>query len=551
MGVEEKQVASSNNEAFKEENDDIVLPAVLPLSKNRPWYKFFDEYEYRDLYERRGVQHKWWRWFDENDTPEERRYILKLDILVTSYCFISYWVKNMDSGNINNAYISGMKTDLNLGGNDLVHLQVMFTLGGVICQIPFTYLFPKVRMNWLIPGMDIIWGLFTLAQYKAQSRRELMAYRFLVGAAEASFFPGVHYVLGSWFKAHEIQRRGGIFYFGLMLGGSTTGLLQSAVLKSLDGVHGIAGWRWVFIIDAVITIPIGFLGFLTWPGTPDKIQSLFFSQKDKEIAKRRAKINGSKAPKGFSWSVVKKALTSWHLPVLIVWDVLFWNSGTQAGVFLLWLKSVYPEEKYVPWINRISAVPYAIGIGFVFIACFGADVFRSRWFFLNLMQLINWINLVILSIWKVSNTAKWYAFFTQYACWAMSSVLYGWANDILRHDDEYRSLVLILMNLMAQQSIAWTPLIFWKTTSAPKYQMGFIYAAIITFLIILWTFVVLYFFKQDERAYYFEKLGQVDHSEYELDDEYHESNVTQKTAASKNRHKKSEVVINSHSIEIK
>ncbi|KAK9328869.1 major facilitator superfamily domain-containing protein [Lipomyces starkeyi] len=499
-------------DAEKGRSEEKTLLSVKPLPKKRPWYKFFDEYEYRDLYERNGLNHKWYHWFDENDSPEERRYILKLDLLITSYCLISYWVKNLDQTNVNNAYTSGMKEELNLQGNALVDLQVMYNVGCVIMQIPFLYLFPKCRMNILIPGLDIVWGLFTLAQYRAKNKAHMMAFRFLIGCAEGPFFPGVHYVLGAWFKSHEIQRRGGIFYMGLMLGSTTAGLLQASVFQHLNGVNGLSGWRWMFIIDAIITIPVGILGFFIWPGTPDKLHSFFFTEKDAEIAKRRAKRNGTGKPKGFRWKVIKRALTSWHLPVLAIWDVLFWNSSGQSyGVFLLWLKSLGRYSTVMR--NNLSAIPPALGVLYIFIICFGADVFRSRWFFLCLAQTINWINLVILAVWTVPESAKWFAFMVQYFSISMSSVLYGWANDILRHDDEYRSLILIVINTLAQQSTVWTPLIFWQTVDAPRYLKGFTFAGTVSFCLVMWTFVVLYFFKRDEREYYFERLRENDESE--------------------------------------
>lgn len=394
-----------------------------------------------------------------------------------------------------------------MGGSDLTNLQVMYNVGCVIFQLPFLYLFPKVRMELLIPGLDIVWGFFTLAQYRAKSTREMMAYRFLVGAAEAPFFPGVHYVLGAWFKAHEIQRRGGIFYMGLMLGSCTAGLLQGAIYDNLNGVHGLAGWRWMFIIDAIITLPVGIMGFFIWPGTPDKLHSYFFNEKDAEIARRRAKRNGSAKTSKFSWAVLKRTFTSWHLPVLCFWDFLFWNSSAQGyGVFLLWLKSLgrFTTSK----IQNISAAAPALGILYVAISCFGADIFRSRWFFLCLPQLVNWTNHVILAIWDVPENAKWYAFLVQYTSNSMSSVLYGWINDIVRHDEEYRSVILILVNTFAQQSTAWTPKIFWESSTAPSYHMGFIWGAVISGTLILWTFVVLYFFKRDERAYYFKLVAE-------------------------------------------
>ncbi|KAK9245617.1 major facilitator superfamily domain-containing protein [Lipomyces tetrasporus] len=507
---------SSKEVSEKVTADERNLPSVKPLAENRRWWKFFDEYEYRDLYERNGRQHKWYHWFDENDTAEDRRYILKLDVFITSYCLISYWVKNLDQTNVNNAYVSGMKEELNLQGNALVDMQVMYSVGAVVFQLPFLYLFPKCRMNWLIPGMDIIWGFFTLAQYRATSKAQMMAYRFLIGCAEAPFFPGVHYVLGAWFKSHEIQRRGGIFYMGLMLGSTTAGLLQSSIHKHLNGVNGLSGWRWMFIVDAVITIPVGIIGFVMWPGTPDKLHSFFFTEKDAEIARRRAKRNGTGAPKGFRKDVLKRVFTSWHLPVLSFWNVLFWNSSAQSqGVFLLWLKSLGRFDTVK--LNNLGSIPPALGVVYIFITCFGADVFRSRWFFLCLAQGINWINLVILAIWNVPESAKWFAFMVQYFSISMSSVLYGWTNDILRHDDEYRSVVLILMTAIAQQSTAWLPLIFWQTVDQPRYLKGYSFAGTVAFTLICWTFFVLYYFKREEKEYYFKRLHESEQLESETE----------------------------------
>ncbi|KAK9454033.1 major facilitator superfamily domain-containing protein [Dipodascopsis uninucleata] len=481
----------------------------------RPWYRFFDEYEYQDLYDRNGLSHKWYHWFDENDTPEERRYLIKLDLLLTFYCFVSYWVKNLDQSNISNAYASGMKEDLNLIGNSLTHLTVIYSVGVVVAHFPMIYLFPKLRMDWLLPALDIIWGLFTLAQYRAKSKAELMVFRFFVGLCEGPFFPGVHYVLGAWFKSHEIQRRGGIFYMGLALGSMTSGLLQGAVYNSLNGVGGLAGWRWMFIFDAVITIPIGILGFLVWPGTPDKMHSIFFTEKDRQIALVRQKKYGYRGPKGFSWPVFKKALTSWHLPVLAFWDVLFFNSAGQAGSgFILWLKASgkYSTSK----MNDLSSIPPALLFVWLIIICFGADIFRSRWFFLCFSQFINWIGCVILAIWFVPDAAKWFAFMTQYFSWAMSSVLYGWMNSTLKFDDEYRSIVLLTVDLIANQSTIWTPLIFWKTSEAPRYRHGYIFVSCTSGLIIPWTIVVLYFYKKQEKQYYFKRLNELNAINFRL-----------------------------------
>jgi hypothetical protein len=131
-----------------------------------------------------SVQRRKWyqiKWFADDDTKEERQLILKLDLLIVPYAFLAYWTKYIDQSNINNAYVSGLSDDLNLRGNALVHLQTIYTVGAVLGQIPFAYLFTKFPMSWVIPALDISWGVFTLLQYRVTSYGELMAYRFLVG----------------------------------------------------------------------------------------------------------------------------------------------------------------------------------------------------------------------------------------------------------------------------------------------------------------------------------------------------------------------------------
>jgi MFS family permease len=95
-----------------------------------------------------------------------------------------------------------MKEDLGFKGNELVRLQTMYILGAVLGQLPFMYLFTRVPMYYLIPFLDIAWGIFTLLQYRVNGFAELAAYRFLVGWFEAAFFPAIHYIFGQ-FLAHR------------------------------------------------------------------------------------------------------------------------------------------------------------------------------------------------------------------------------------------------------------------------------------------------------------------------------------------------------------
>jgi hypothetical protein len=82
-----------------------------------------------------------------------------------------------------------MSDDLHFHGNQLVEFQMIFVVGNVLGLLPFAYLFPKVPMHWLVPSLDLGWGIFTLLQYRAQSFAEIMAYRFMVSIFEVFLQP--------------------------------------------------------------------------------------------------------------------------------------------------------------------------------------------------------------------------------------------------------------------------------------------------------------------------------------------------------------------------
>lgn len=158
---------------------------------------------------------KWYHWYHPADSHAERKLVAKLDLLIVTYAFITYWAEYLDQSNLSwsnirycfghhakqpladNAYVSGMSDDLGFEGNELVHFQTMYNLGAVLGQLPFALLFPKIRMNFLVPALDILWGVFTLLQYRAQGYSEIMAYRFLVGLFEVIYNLSTHRLLQS------------------------------------------------------------------------------------------------------------------------------------------------------------------------------------------------------------------------------------------------------------------------------------------------------------------------------------------------------------------
>lgn len=485
---------------------------------NRPWYKFFDEYEYRLPKKTLNgkSEQKWYQWYDANDTPEERRLIWKLDIILTFYSMIAYFVKYLDQTNLNNAYVGGLKEGIGMKGNDLVQTQVMFTVGNIIFQIPFMYFLVGVPLNYLLPSLDIIWSVLTILTSQVTNVQGLKAIRFFIGACESGNYLAYQYLFGTFYTSN-ITLRSMIYYVGQFLGVLFSALIANGIESHMDGLHGLAAWKWIFIIDGIVSVIVGLVGVYSLPGTPDNCYSIFLSDDEIRLLRRRLKKNHTasnpreSAKSFFDLNLWKQIFQSWEIYVLTLWNVFCWNNNNgSSGAYLLWLKSLTKVDSITgELVQRFSAARVqlfaaltpGLGIIWLLLTCISADLFKCRWGAILFSQVFNIVGNVILAVWHVPEGAKWFAFCLQYFGWAMAPVLYSFQNDICRRDARKRAVILVTMNILAQTSTAWTSVLVWKTVESPRYLKGFTYTASCALALVIWTFLVLYFYKKQEKKY--------------------------------------------------
>lgn len=511
-GDGEEHLQESNFEeegTAKEDEKYLSVPIEYRDEANRPWWKFFDEYEYRQNKYVRGA-HKVWKWFDENDSPAERKIMWKLDILLTFYSFMAYWVKYLDQVNLNNAYINtGFTTDLGMKGNDLVNTQVLFNVGNIVFCIPFIYILYACPLSYVLPLLDLCWSLCTIGVSQINSVWQLKVLRFFIGSFEAPSYLAYQYLFGTFiYNPAMIARRSMIYYMGQYLGIMTSGLLSGAIVEHLDGVMGYHAWRWIFIIDGCISLGIGILGLYMIPGTPSDMYSIFFSDDEIRLLRRKLKENhvaGRPDPKQaikniFSYEMWKSILISWEFWVLTAYNFFLWNGQfTSSGAYNLWLKSLNRYNQGL--IQFKTALPPGLGFVWLFIVSMFADLFHCRYGAVIFSQLMNMSGSIILAVWNVSDTAKWYAFCVSYFAWAGAPTVYSWQNDICRRDAQKRAVVLVWMNMFAQAGTAWSSVIVWKTVEAPRYLKGYSWAAANAFALIIGSFVVLALYKWNEKKH--------------------------------------------------
>ena len=490
---------NSLSENSKDVVDEIVIKEYRDESL-RPWWKFFDEYEYRPTPEA-GKKQEWWRfrWFSKTLSTEERNLLIKLDLTVGVYALLGYWIKFLDSANLNNAYVTGLKEDIGMKGNDLIDTQVIFLVGNIIFELPWLFLLPRVSLPYVLFGAELIWSFFTLITFKVLTPAMLKAFRFIIGSAEAPFFVIFHYSAASWYKPTEIGTIGAIFYCGQFIGVLTSGFLQGAA-STIQG--NLKGWQYMFIIDGSISLFVAILTLFLQPGTPSRCYSIWLTDDEIRLGRKRMKENGTDMSHDvksfFDKQTWKKIITSWQFWVLSFLQMFGFNTNnTSSGSFALWLKSL---DRYSPKkLNDLTTIPPALGLIWIMIVCVGADITGKRFGMVFFSFIMNFISNIILAVWNVPESAKWAGFYLSYWSWSQSSVFNPLISDILRHDSNQRAIEWMIIYIMGLQSSAWVLRLAFPTVDAPRFLAGFTTCAVLSLAFNLLLIVAYFFYKRDER----------------------------------------------------
>lgn len=261
-------------------------------------------------------------------SPEERRLLLKLDVAILTISCFGFFMKFLDQTNMISAYISGMREDLSMLGNEYTYATTAYTVGYAIMQVPSTLIVQKIPPAIWLGVMEVGWGVWTFAQAGMSNSGQLYAFRFLVGLFEASFSPVVLYVIGGWYTKTELAKRTTLFQITAPLGAAFSGYLQAAVYEGLDGRNGLAGWRWLYIICGLMTVPVGIATFFFFPDTPYKKKPWFLTEEEHAIALRRVQSVGIAPPAKITWGTFTRILSRWRIYAFVLGYVVSSTLGS-------------------------------------------------------------------------------------------------------------------------------------------------------------------------------------------------------------------------------
>ncbi len=176
------------------------------------------------------------------------------------FLMLCYFAAYLDRVNLGFAALT-FKGDLGISDAVFGLGAGIFFAGYFIFEVPSNILLEKIGARVWIARIMITWGIISAAMAFVSDATSFYAIRFALGVAEAGFFPGIILYLTYWYPSAERTRMVGLFMIAVALSGVIGAPLSSWILTTFGGVSGLKSWQWLFIIEAIPAIVLGFVTF--------------------------------------------------------------------------------------------------------------------------------------------------------------------------------------------------------------------------------------------------------------------------------------------------
>ncbi|KAI0365418.1 MFS general substrate transporter [Pilatotrama ljubarskyi] len=274
-------------------------------------------------------------------TPEEEKKLWrKIDMRLIPIMTLLYLVSYIDRGNIGNARLQGLLTQLDLDGQRyniaLVSEQMLSSaslrnLPRRLCSI--CMVLKKFRPSRWIPGMALAWGIAATLTGLVKNYHQLVGVRILLGSAESGLSPGIYYRLSMWYPRHMLQWRFGLFWGGATFSGAFSGLLSYGI-SFMSGTAGLLGWSWIFIIEGLVTVAAALLAFAVFVDLPDTAN--FLTPEERSFVINRLNEDNSSVgeEERFEFRHLTDAILDWKIIVGSITNISIVSPIYAAALFL-------------------------------------------------------------------------------------------------------------------------------------------------------------------------------------------------------------------------
>ncbi|KAI0842792.1 MFS general substrate transporter [Hypoxylon sp. FL0890] len=376
----------------------------------------------------------------EEERKLDRTILWKRDLLIVPIMGILYMVMFLDRTNIANARSlgigkpDGLEGALDMPTNGYNTALWIFYIPFVLAEVPANLILNlnKIRPGIWLGGQMFLLGVLGMCQGLTKSYGGLLAVRFLLGIFEAALPAGATYMISMYYTRREAAIRFAWFFNFALAGPLFSGLLAYAI-QNLNGVGGYQGWRWIFIIEGLMTVFISVFVIWLCPNFPQHAQSWFLTARERDRlvhlleVSRGAEDKGSAADNVSIW----KILVDWRIHLL---TMCFFCCDITASSVASFAPTILTELGWVSTIAQLMTMPiWASGIVATFVITWLTSYVNFRTPFLLgaiCLQIVGWC---IMVVYVPAPGVRYMAlFFMAMGTYPQMSILMGWLSANLR-----------------------------------------------------------------------------------------------------------------------
>jgi D-galactonate transporter len=280
--------------------------------------------------------------------------------------FISYLAAYLDRVNVGFAKLQ-MLTDLNYSQTVYGLGAGIFFIGYVIFEVPSNVILHRVGARMWIARIMFSWAILSALTAFVKTPTTFYILRFLLGAAEAGFIPGILLYLTYWWPAQRRGRITALFLAAIPMSGILGGPISGLVLQLMSDVHGLRGWQWLFLVEAIPSLILSVVIIIYLPNSIEKAKWL--TREEKETL--RANIAREDAEKSAHASIG----SAFRSPQVWLLSVIYF--GIALGIYVLsfWLPTLIKQTGITQPrdIGLLTAVPYLCAIVAMYLVSRSAD----------------------------------------------------------------------------------------------------------------------------------------------------------------------------------
>lgn len=404
----------------------------------------------------------------ENREEQEKKFVRKMDIRLIPMLWIIYILNYLDRTNIAAARLDKLEEDTNLVGSQYNTIISIFFVGYVLMQVFTNLILNRVRPSYLLPGVMVAWATVSACSGAVQSYGGWIAVRFILGFVESPYFAGCIFMLSSWYTERELASRIAILYVSSQMSGAFGGLIGEAILNRFQHDNlGLAAWRWLFIIEASITVPFAILAMFVLPDFPHNTR--FLTEKERALAQLRLLEETSKED-NYDQSLKVGFFSCFKDPALYMLWILQLSIVTAAGV-----NAYFPTIVGTLGYNRtktllLTVPPWVVSSIWSLITCFSSDHRKERFWHITASLVIALVGFII-SAATMNIAARYFSMFLMLMIYGAFTTTLSWISSSLSRPPAKRAVAIAFINAFSNVSSTYSSY-FYPASSGPRYLTG-------------------------------------------------------------------------------